>query len=90
MVILDKCNGSCNAVDDLSMKIRVQNKTKNINNKVSYMITGINKLKLKHWLQIFHVTVNANSMTQYLILIKKGIMINVNASLKSILHPKML
>ena len=33
-ISLDKCNGSCNAVDDLSKKICVPSKTKSINVKV--------------------------------------------------------
>ena len=31
IVILDKCNESCNAVDDLSTKIRVLSETKDVN-----------------------------------------------------------
>ena len=34
MISLDKCNGSCNAIDDLSKKICVPSKTKSINVKV--------------------------------------------------------
>ena len=42
MISLDKCNGSCNAVNDLSTKIRVPSKTKDVNMKVFNMITRIN------------------------------------------------
>ena len=50
MITLDKCNGSCNAVDDLSIKICVLNKTKSINVKVLNVITKLKKAKtfIKH------------------------------------------
>ena len=50
MIGLDKCNGSCNSVDDLSRKICVPNKTKNINVRVLNMITNKNEAKamIKH------------------------------------------
>ena len=38
---LDKCNKSCNVVDNLSTKICVPNKTKSLNVKVFNMITRI-------------------------------------------------
>ena len=50
MIILDKCSGSCNSVDDLSTKICVPSTTKDINVKVFTMITNKNKAKpiVKH------------------------------------------
>ena len=50
MIGLDKCNGSCNSVDNLSRKICVPNKTKNINVRVLNMITNKNEAKamIKH------------------------------------------
>ena len=45
MISLDKCNGSCNAVDELSTKICVQSETKDINFKLFNMITRINEVK---------------------------------------------
>ena len=45
MISLDKCNGSCNTVDDLSTKACVPSKTKDVNVKVSNMITNRNKAK---------------------------------------------
>ena len=50
MITLDKCNGSCNAVDDLSIKICVLNKTKSINVKVFNVTTKLKKAKtfIKH------------------------------------------
>ena len=45
MVNLDRCNQSCNILDDLSNKICVSYKTKNLNLSLSGfdMITRINK-----------------------------------------------
>ena len=50
MIGLDKCNGSCNSVDDLSTKICVPNKTKNMTVRVLNMITNENEAKamIKH------------------------------------------
>ena len=51
MVSLDKCNRSCNAIDDLSTKICVPSETKDVNVKVFRMITRINEVKslVKHF-----------------------------------------
>ena len=51
MVSLDKCNGSCNAIDGLSTKICVPSETKDVNVKVFRMITRINEVKslVKHF-----------------------------------------
>ena len=50
IISLDKCNESCNVVDDLSTKICVPSETKGINVKIFNMITCINvaKTSLKH------------------------------------------
>ena len=40
---LDKCNGSCNAVDELSTKKCVPSKTKDINVKVFNVSRNINE-----------------------------------------------
>ena len=40
MVSLDKCNGTCNATDDLSTKKRVSSKIKDINIRFFNMATG--------------------------------------------------
>ena len=44
-VKLDSCVGSCNTLNDFSNKIRVSNKTEDLNLDVFNMITGINELK---------------------------------------------
>ena len=50
MIGLDKCNGSCYAVDDLSTKICVPSEIKDVNVKLLNMTTRINEAKtlLKH------------------------------------------
>ena len=45
-VSLDKCSGSCNAAGDLSTKICVLSKTKDINAKVFNMVPRINETKI--------------------------------------------
>ena len=39
VVNLDRCDGSCNSLDDLSNRIYVSNKTEDLNAKVINMIT---------------------------------------------------
>ena len=41
IITLDKCIWSCNSANDLSLKIYVPNKTKNVNVKVFNMIANI-------------------------------------------------
>ena len=45
MFSLDKCIGSCNAVDELFAKICVPNETKDVDVKVFNMVTKINEAK---------------------------------------------
>ena len=45
MISLDKCSGSCNSVNNLSIKICVPNKTEDIDVKVFHMITNSNEAK---------------------------------------------
>ena len=49
-VILDRCNGNCNTLQDPSGRICVPNKTENMNLNVFNMITRINVTKtlVKH------------------------------------------
>ena len=50
MMSLDKCNGSCDAVDDLHAKIYLWSEAKGVNVKVLNMITRISEAKalVKH------------------------------------------
>ena len=45
MINLDKCNGSCNVIDDLSTEIHFPTKTKSVNVKVFNIIIRINEAK---------------------------------------------
>ena len=74
MISLNKFTGSYN---DLSPNICVPNKAKDINIKAFNMITSK-----------IHVIVNANSIVQYLIQIKNGIIKHVNVNIKIILRAK--
>ena len=86
MISLDKCNGSCNSVDDSSTKMCVPSKTKDINFKAFKMIPNKNEAKT----MIFHVIANANSIVQLAIQFKNGVKINVNGNVKSIVSTKVI
>ena len=45
MISLDKCSGSCNSVDDLSRRMCVSSKTKNVSVKVLNMIKNKTEAK---------------------------------------------
>ena len=66
MIILDKYSGSCNSVDDLSTKICILSKTKDINVKVFNMITNQNEaktmLKLEETLTLHNVLTHTKSI----------------------------
>ena len=88
MISLDKCNGSCNVVNDLSKKICVPSETKDVNIKVYNMITRINKAiaMAKHIPydcegKFDSTTCNSNQKWN-------TVMINVKVSVKSIVHAK--
>ena len=68
LIILDKCNVSCNAVDDLFTKIYVISKAKDVNVKVFNIMKKRNEEKtlIKH----ISLTVNVNSVFQRVIQIK--------------------
>ena len=54
-VKLERCVGSCNTLNNLSIKICVGNKKEDLNLSVFNMITGINELKIS----TNHIDVNA-------------------------------
>ena len=43
--MFDRCNGSCNALDNLHREICVPNKTEDVNLSVFNMITRVNESK---------------------------------------------
>ena len=76
MVILGKCNRSCNSVNELSTKTCVLNKTKNVNVKVFNIITKINKAKtlVKHIScesKCKFDSIKCQILFQYIVMIKK-------------------
>ena len=46
IISIDRCNGSCNIVEDLLCKICVYNKIEDVNLKVFNIIKGINESKV--------------------------------------------
>ena len=80
MVILDRCNGICNTLDDLLSNISVLSKTEDKNLNTFNTITGTNESKslTKH----IPVIINENLMVENVIKIKSGITINVDATVK--------
>ena len=66
MVSLDKYSGGCNYSNDLSSKIRVSSKTKDINFKIFNMITNINEVKTfksKFYCTAWNLNQKCNSQT---------------------------
>ena len=75
-VYLDRCAGSCNALDDLSSRVFIPNETADSNLHVFNMITGINESKTltKHISRKFERKFGTQ--------IKNGIMISVGVIAK--------
>ena len=86
MIKLDRCDGSCDTINDLSYKVCVPKKAEDLNLTVFNMITGTNKSK--NWQSIYHAIVNVNLIVENVIQIKSGIMINVDVSVKNIIYVK--
>ena len=85
---LDKCVGSCNTLNELSIKVCVPNKTEDLNIYVFNMNTG--KMSQKFQQKIHHVNVNVILMKENVIQINGGITINVDASVKNIYVKKII
>ena len=80
MVSLGRCNGSCNTLDDLSVRTCVLNKTEDVNLNVFIVITRINESKAST--KRIHVIVNVKLMVVNIIQIKSGIKICVDVIVK--------
>ena len=80
MIGLDKFSGSCSAVEELSTKIYIPSKTKDVNVKALNMKTRTNEVKTL--VQHISMIANVKSIIQHIIQIKNGIMINVNGAVK--------
>ena len=78
MVNLDRCNRTCNTLDDPSNRICVPNKTKDVNLSVFNIITRINQSKTI----LKHENIKMHLMVENVIQIKEGIT-NVDVSAKS-------
>ena len=50
MISLDKCNGACNVIDNIPIKVCIPSKTKDVNVKIFNIITRIKEVKtlVKH------------------------------------------
>ena len=85
-VKLDRCVGSCNALNDLSNKVCIPNKTEDLNLSVFNMITGINESKplTKH----ISCECKCKFDGKNLIEINGGITINFDVSVKNIIYAK--
>ena len=88
MISLDKRNGSCNAVDDLSTKICVPSETKDMNDKKFNMITRTNDAKtlVKHIsynckCKLKTTTCNSNQKWN-----NDGIIANANVRVKNVVR----
>ena len=85
-VKLDRCVGSCNALNDLSNKVCIPNKTEDLNLSVFNMITGINESKplTKH----ISCECKCKFDGKNLIEINGGITVNFDVSVKNIIYAK--
>ena len=73
MISLNKCAGSCNALSPKEINVKAFN---------------IKKIKMKLWQNILHMIVNLNSIVQYVIQIKSGIIKHVSVNVKIIIGAK--
>ena len=62
MISLDKCNGGCNAVNDLSRKIWIPSETKGVNVEVFNMIARINENANNLKCKLNSITCNSNQI----------------------------
>ena len=83
---LDRFVGSCNTLNNLSNKVCLPNKTKDLNLSVSNMITGTNESKqlIKHTSCECKCRFDGKNVIQ----IKSGITITVDVSVKEFMHVK--
>ena len=79
-VNLDKCVESCNILNDISNRVCVPNKTKDLNSHVFNIISRIRESKNIN--KAYHVNAKINLMVENLTQIKSGITVNVCVSVK--------
>ena len=80
MVSFDRCNGSCNNLDDTSGRIFVPNKTEGVNLSASKLVTR--KHKSKTLKKIYYASINVCLMVENVIQIKRGMKNCVDVSAK--------
>ena len=80
MVSFDRCNGSCNNLDDTSGRIFVPNKTEGVNLSVSKLVTR--KHESKTLKNIYYANINVCLMVENVIQIKHGMKNCVDVSAK--------
>ena len=87
-VKLHNCIESCNALNDSSNEVYAPNKTKDLSLNVSGMNTQKNESLFLT--KIYHGNINVNLIVEgaFVIQVKIGIMINVDASAKNIIYLK--
>ena len=81
---LDRCVGSCNALNDLSNKVRFPDKTEDLDLNVFNRIKGINELKTLTKL----ISCECKCKKEIVIHINGEIMINVDVSVKNVVYVK--
>ena len=79
-VNLDKCVESCNILNDISNRVCVPNKAKDLNSHVFNIISRIRESKNIN--KAYHVNAKINLMVENLTQIKSGITVNVCVSVK--------
>ena len=86
-VKLDRCVGSCNTLNNVSNKLCIPNKTKDLDWSAFNMITGINELETL----IEHIWCKCKcrfDRKKYIIQINGRIIINVDVSVKTFMYAK--
>ena len=86
-VKLDRCVGSCNTLNNVSNKLCIPTKTKDLNRSAFNMITGINELEtlIEH---IWYKCKCRFDRKKYIIQINGRIITNVDVSVKTFMYVK--
>ena len=88
MVKLDRCDQSCNTLNDLSDKVCESNKTEDLNLRVLKMITKANVPKTLARPISYKCVTRFDGRKKNVVPINCGIMINVDVSFKNAMYVK--
>ena len=88
MVKLDRCDQSCNTLNDLSDKVCESNKTEDLNLRVLNMITKANVPKTLARPISYKCVTRFDGRKKNVVPINCGIMINVDVSFKNAMYVK--